>query len=320
MARRGLALFMILVAAPSVAAERGYTISMDTAHFVHQVATSQSNHISYDGGSVYWIPQFTLVGNSLVDHYDASDLQSRVENTVRTNLTIHDMIEARRSHTLLNLKSIETQMFDCSDSEYDDGMQKQKRNNLLENLDALWWYGTEKIVNSTSYHNEDEEDRKIPISSIQQSMVELSLPENYNLVRNLDISPILLLDNHGPYGGGSIRTNEIVREVEEFVGEHCYNVLKMTQLAILGYKWDVLDGAFAISSWGGTTDRSNNKNDNDNNKIHGVRSNERCPKCLITKDSLLKSIYNSEIRRVAQTAILWNEYYNQYDDHITLSE
>jgi hypothetical protein len=118
-----------------------------------------------------------------------------------------------------------------------------------------------------------------------------------------DESPVLLVDNAGPYNG--ILTSEIAREVEELHGLTCYNVLKAAQLATLGYQFNVLPGVFASSS---ETTR----------KVFVSRQNTvRCEGCAVPDEDVQKvmaRIAKDEIHRVADTSIVWMELDTQNID------
>jgi hypothetical protein len=89
----------------------------------------------------------------------------------------------------------------------------------------------------------------------------------------------------------------MARHVEEFVGDHCFNPLQLAQLVALGYRLNVLEGAFALStdssrklSATATTPKS--------------RCNDGCLLFDSRHDDLLQSIAHEEITRPAKTGVL----------------
>jgi hypothetical protein len=109
----------------------------------------------------------------------------------------------------------------------------------------------------------------------------------------------------GPQKG--TRTSNLVREVEEFGGKQCYNILRLAQLAVLGYSIDVLPGAFALSSFLSRKVAMEKLNED----AHGA---SRCDACFMfdeEHDEILDDIAHDEQTRTAKTAIVWNELNSQ---------
>jgi hypothetical protein len=115
----------------------------------------------------------------------------------------------------------------------------------------------------------------------------------------IDDEPLLLIDNLGPHDG--IRTNEIVREIEALGGPRCYKGLRLVQLAILGYTFDVLGGAFAVST---SASRKAVRRETSEKLV------ERCSGCTVAypnNQNVLQNVAKNELKRLAKTAILWSE-------------
>ena len=100
-------------------------------------------------------------------------------------------------------------------------------------------------------------------------------------------SPILLLDNAGPYSG--VRTHTLVREPESLYGLGCASALQLTLLLAAGYQVDVLEGAFAVST--------------PETRINALA----CEGCVAWKGHEKKKdeTMQMELRRLVNTAIVW---------------
>jgi hypothetical protein len=97
------------------------------------------------------------------------------------------------------------------------------------------------------------------------------------------------------------RTSELVREIEEFAGKRCYNGMRLAQLAVLGYNFNVLPEAFAIST---------NASRKAASKIVDVETHgaSRCHGCFMFDEKhsiIVTTIEKDERIRPAKTAILW---------------
>ena len=120
-------------------------------------------------------------------------------------------------------------------------------------------------------------------------------------LEELDNSPVLMIDNMGPHKG--IYTSTFVREVEEFGGNHCYNGLRLSQLAALGYDFYSLFGAFVVSTPQSRAAATVLSNDD-------AIGAARCDGCIMLQGQLelvQEHILVDERIRVAKAATLWAE-------------
>ena len=114
-------------------------------------------------------------------------------------------------------------------------------------IEELWW----KLTESEPKQKDQLYGLSFDLHALRLELIQskvmalLSEKEQYNLYAT-NASPILLFDNRGPRAG--MVTSDMVREVDEFGGKMCYNSLRFAQMAALGYRVDVLAGAFAIST------------------------------------------------------------------------
>lgn len=269
--------------------ERGLSISANSAYFAHRTAASH-NRLR---GTVLLIPQFGLLG------FDASrkslSKEGGDDGNADTVISLEDLLLAKLKGKIRRLSSLENS---C------DGEGILEGADSLEIVEMVWWTDTHSISDfkkkRTKSSGDDIAKRIASIEELQQAILLLATGEQGEISLScLDHSPILLTDNLGPHEG--IRTSEIAREAEIFVGVRCFNGMRLKQLAILGYNFEVLAGAFAASSevsrkaaQSGVVDGSN-----------------RCQVCSSfsegQQDSILLPIATTEIKRVAKTAIMWAE-------------
>jgi len=272
--------------------ERGMILSKDTAFFAHRVATA---HQSIPG-NIFWVPQFAL-GVSKEDFGE--------------ELTLNNMLEFHGKGDIIK-KPIEFEKGFCEGEDGHDAKDDRKR--IFDDITKVWWEMTETIVaDDANSYVEDEaltERRANVQDELQLRLQELLADEKHYDLFAMDESPILLTDNQGPHNG--ILTNQIAREVEELGGKLCYNVLRMAQLATLGYSVNVLPGAFAVSLDSSRADAYRNSvhagglGDEDDSILGG----SRCDGCFMfdeEHESILEDIAKDERKRPAKTAVLWEE-------------
>ena len=172
----------------------------------------------------------------------------------------------------------------------------------LTQVNDLWWTRTDEILddksrNATAFTRETD-----TILEMESSIMELLTENRHMEMFSFDESPILLIDNLSPRNG--LRTNELVRFVEELGGRRCYNGLAIAQLAALQYEFHVLDAVFALS----TKDTRSAARWGHDRDLAGL---SRCDGCFMfgedEHEDVLEDILKDEILRPAKTAILWNE-------------
>ena len=113
-------------------------------------------------------------------------------------------------------------------------------------IEKLWWQLTESEAKQKDLYGMPVEEHALKLELVQSKVTALlSEKEQYNLYAT-NASPILLVDNLGPRAG--MLTSDMVREVDEFGGKMCYNSMRFAQMATLGYRVNILNGAFAVST------------------------------------------------------------------------
>lgn len=236
--------------------DRGLSISAETMLFAYRaVASSSRLH-----GTIFVIPQFGAVDNKPL--------------TTGIN-KMDELFSARDLQQVVPLR-----IFDESCEE---------NNGHLHILESEWWSMTQDLDQEEGGKHVDEATRAAQLEKLQDEILKLN---SANISASLNDSPVLLIDNLGPHDG--ILTNDIAREVESFIGQSCYNGLRLQQLALLGFSYEILAGAFVFSS----------------ETTPYYSSNKDCRRCHISGDDdrrVLDNIAFAEIKRVAKTAILWAE-------------
>jgi hypothetical protein len=145
------------------------------------------------------------------------------------------------------------------------------------------------------------------LEDIEQSFMKLLIPEKETELYSLDNSPILMTDSLG--SDERMRTSELAREIEEFAGKRCYNGLRFAQLAVLGYNFNVLPEAFAISTLASRKAASGLVEEE-------ADGESRCDDCFMFDEkhqSIVTAIAKDERIRVAKakSAILWQDIKSQ---------
>ena len=212
--------------------ERGLVLSQTT----HSRALDVSHDEAKPSGQVYFIPQFALNsteswgntlsslvrahGNGLIKHPWEFDKVCKV-----------DQLPVSTNRTLPATDKEEMTRYEPS---------------TWENAYREWWDDHDMFANW--FHG--------PGGGLELSLKFLG--EDLSKLKHFEESPILLTDNKGPSMGknqeGSdsasttIKTNLLIREVEEFSGKRCFNGLRMSQLARFGYDVRVLPDAYALST------------------------------------------------------------------------
>ena len=269
---------MALDAAPTrwvvsgVELERGLIISREASMFCTRRAKAHRSH----RGQILILPQFALVkskGSQAISVLDLLDLKTTSPSSV-----------------------IQPADFEEGACEGDVGS-----NSVFSDMDDLWWRFTTMEIRGTSLLEKQELMNRLAavFDELEVSFVNMMLAgEDLAILNN---SPVLMIDNMGPHEG--IYTSAFVREVDEFGGNHCYNGLRLAQLAALGYDFYSLFGAFVAST---PMSRAATMAPTDDDTVGATR----CGGCVMLQGSLDKiqeSILVDEITRVAKAAMLWAE-------------
>ncbi len=261
--------------------EGGMIISNEAAYLAQAAISSRKDQ----RGNVFYLPQFALSDNDgdASQHITDTDrlIASRLANKVHF---IHEFIQCERNRAFATER-------------------------VFNALDQVWWKHTESTTADAKETNHELDINQQGIDAIR--VVENSFltfmvnttQESFNDVfRFQDESFILLKDNLSP-NDPNIRTSVIARNVEALEGSSCYNGLHLSQLIGLGYRINVLPGAFAMSTAKSRAFVSLGKDPN------------RCQRCTAGTDDKEDTVIGAmdhfakrEIQRIASSAIVWMEY------------
>ena len=198
------------------------------------------------------------------------------------------------------------------EEEIDDGQQRRRlaevssfEKSAEKQLEDLWWnlsivqvYGTAGGFNSkvkTSLITVSKAEDHIEVALI--SLLDRS-NEHEQYLRHFDKSPILMIDRNGPRKG--MMTLDLAAEVEDFRGKKCYNLLRLAQLAVLGYNINVLPGAFGASY------------PNTRTALCKKKKTQQCD-CELESEATIKQLLIDEVKRPAKIAVLMNELDSKVD-------
>ena len=255
--------------------ERGLVLSNEASALAYRRAKIQEDAT----GAVFIIPQFAIDD----------------ENDSRINVSFNDLAEMRRigGPVVYGPDEYDT---GCEDDEEDNDL-----NEVFKQSDKLWWSLSTKET-TKSYDPSDEasiHEVALACDDMQLAFTKLLTEEKEMELVAIDYSPILMIDSVGPKKG--MRTSELTREVEEFGGKRCYNGLRLAQLAALGYNFNVLSGAFAISTRASRKAACGHVDEE-------TTGASRCDGCFMFDDkheSIVTAIMADERLRPAKAAILW---------------
>ena len=197
----------------------------------------------------------------------------------------------------------------ADEEEEDDGQQRRRltesssfEKSAEKQLEDLWWnlsvvqvYGTAGGFNSkvkTSLSTVSKAEDHIEVALI--SLLDRS-NEHEQYLRHFDKSPILMIDRNGPRKG--MMSLDLAAEVEEFSGKRCYNLLRLAQLAVLGFNINVLPGVFAASYPKTRMAVCQKKK----------KKTQPCD-CELESEATIKQILIDEVKRPGKIAVLMNEF------------
>jgi hypothetical protein len=272
--------------------ERGLSISLDTSFFAHRTAASYSTVI----GNVFLIPQFAIANDTKTSPFGQE--VDPIEHRKVEDSTLDELLLSKRNHNVFHPSELSS---DC--------VKIEKLDPLFHRIDDAWLSETLHTVGlATSDGSLDEvlTKRIGVLEDLQLDILEMAHAatdgvDEYSHLYSYDESPILLTDNLGPHQ--NIRTNEIVREIEEFTGQRCFNAVRLTQMVILGYTLNVLPVAFASSS-----PRSRKIFDHTSETTDIARTcTAMCFNFEEEEFWILAKIATTEMKRAAKSAVIWAE-------------
>ena len=196
------------------------------------------------------------------------------------------------------------------EDEVDDGAEARRRltdlssssteKSVEELLEDLWWDLSVADVYGTAGGFSGEARASLGAMAKIHDSIELSLVSlldrkgmHLEYLRYFDKSPILLIDRLGPKR--EMMTLDLVPEVEDFGGRTCFHLLRLAQLAALGYRVSVLPGAFATSY-------PNTRAALCTESIQKSGPTE-CD-CQLDSESAIKEILIDEVKRPAKVAVM----------------
>jgi len=258
--------------------ERGIALSSEAALFANRrtkILGSDSN------ANVLIIPQFGINDNG----------------EIGTSISISELMDLRTKSSPSILDPAEFDKDSCE-------QVLDNPNGIFSPVNTLWWRVTTSEITGVIADKEDGmmKASALNLENIQTEFATMLASEMSEILSSVDLSPILMVDNIGPHQG--TRTASLVREVEEFGGKQCYNILRLAQLAVLGYTIDVLPGAFAVSSYLSRKAAMESLNED-------TLGASRCDACFMFDEAhneILDAIAHDERIRPAKTAVIWDEY------------
>ena len=260
-----------------VEVERGMILSQESVLFAHRQAEINKHH----PGQVFVVPQFAVRDDGSL-HNDP--------------IPVVDLLKMKKQSTPEIRDPSDFEVGSCEDDQ-------ESGNKLFQSLNDLWWMLTAIEVSGTVHDNDDLLANEVSevLEQVEATLSRLLSSEEHLTLFSADLSPILMVDNMGPHPG--LRTSDLVREVEEFVGKLCYNVLRLAQLAAYGYYINTLPGAFATSTHASRHSTLGHMNED----AFGA---SRCDGCILftgEDEKILEQISKEEQYRPAMAAILWTQ-------------
>ena len=261
--------------------ERGLILSKESSLFVRRAANSHSDI----AGSALIIPQF---GTS---------------KEAASALSVTDLLK--------DMSSINEDMsaLDCDKCGNSASMRVDEH--IVQHINGIWKVSTKKEIGNEPF---PETAAKQPTDTTKASaelnalLTQLLQRGQSKSLRHFDQSPILLLDALGPVGG--VLTSDVVPASEELAGSRCYNGLRLSQLALLGYGIGTVPGAFVASTKATRKDICGKNaaaaaaTADDREPMVGTR----CSACIMYDDEdVLKDLAMDERARAADAAVFWRQ-------------
>lgn len=260
--------------------ERGLVLSKESLLFARRAAGSHSDM----AGNALLIPQFGTSRESA------------------SALSVTDLIK--------ELSSINEDMslLDCEKCVSDESMRVDKH--IVQQINSIWKDSTKNelgsVVSAGTSAKGSTGSAKAS-AELSALLIQLLQRGQSKSLRYFDQSPIILLDALGPKSG--TLTSDVAPAPEELAGSRCYNALRLSQMALLGFGIGVVPGAFAAST---KTTRESICGQNavaDTNISHQKRiSGSRCSTCFMYDDEdVLRDLAMDERARAADAAVFWRE-------------
>jgi hypothetical protein len=142
------------------------------------------------------------------------------DGDIETSLSISELMEIRNRGTPSIKDPADFDQGSCEDA-------VKNPNAVFSAVHKLWWRLTASEIAGEIFAGSSDSllsDLVIELKKMQTSFATMLTSEMLDNLALVDISPILMVDNMGPHQG--TRTSNLVREVEEFGGKQCYNILR----------------------------------------------------------------------------------------------
>lgn len=295
--------------------ERGLVLSREASVY----ASREANVYAEMTGHVFVLPHFASTRDDTRDDGGGGSRRPdgrRIYASVGADLLLSIREKQTMDSDLAKYDCVKCEEGGDTDdgAEVDDAAETNRRRltdahsssvgkNADERLEDLWWdlsvadvYGTPGGFNGASATSLDAiakaHDR------IEVALVSLldRKGEHVEYLRYFDKSPILMIDRLGPKK--EMMTLDLAPEVEDFGGRKCFHLLRLAQLAALGYKVSVLPGAFAASY--------PNTREALCNELIKESSTSECD-CELDSEGTIKEILIDEVKRAAKVAVLMQE-------------
>ena len=259
--------------------ERGLVLSKESLLFARRASSSHSDI----AGNALILPQF---GTS---------------KETAAALSVTDLLK--------DLSSINEDMsaLDCEKCVSDGGMRVDKH--IVQQINTIWKDSTKKELGSGAAGTPAKESTETVKASteLKSLLIQLLQRGQSKSLRHFDQSPIMLLDALGPESG--TLTSDIAPAPEELAGSRCYNALRLSQMALMGFGIGVVPGAFAASTKGTRNPICGKNAAAVANTVHQERiSGSRCSTCFMYDDEdVLRDLAMDERARAADAAVFWRE-------------
>jgi len=300
--------------------ERGLVLSREASVYAGRQAKAYADMT----GHVFVLPQFASTRDDTRDDGGGGETGEHryPEGRVIYSVVGADLLPSIRGKQTMRSNLSEYDCVRCEEEDdgyVDDGVDDEAEShgrrlsdahpsssaekNVDELLEDLWWdlsvadvYGTPGGFNGAS-------ETSVGAMAKIHDRIEVSLVslldrkgEHLEYLRYFDKSPILMIDRLGPKK--EMMTLDLAPEVENFGGRACFHLLRLAQLATLGYKVSVLPGAFA-ASYPNTREALCNESIRES-------STSQCD-CELDSESTITQILMDEVKRTAKVAVLMNE-------------
>mmetsp|Transcript_11465 Transcript_11465/g.31687 ORF Transcript_11465/g.31687 Transcript_11465/m.31687 type:complete len:918 (-) Transcript_11465:2633-5386(-) len=230
-------------------------ISPDTVHLARRKASVYQSM----PGNIFYVPQFAFGRDELWD--------------------VADLVEAKEHNEVLVPYSFDS----CDQNE-------QGKDDMSTNASLLWWEQTISILDPDKKRVQPSVVAR-DLQHIQAKLSRIGIDAEGEFMTT-PLPQLLLVDNllKTSRSEEGLQAHSLAREVEEFGGARCFNLLRTAQLIIFGFQLNVLEGAFAAS----TVKSRKGGLQNDETPL-----SPKCGGCFLLEgaDDLRKRILRHEISR-----------------------